>query len=219
MQESASPSSTQGKRSKPARPARKSAGNSGSTNSASEINRRINALVMLLEDKGVFEPGDFEDAVMNLKVQLGDQSGLPANTGIEARSQSEYRGPERREAPGGTRETGQDRRTPARGPAGHVSGRISSEADGHPISGVQLILRRGSPGGRSTQFRSTKSDQQGRFAFLNLPMIREGDHAESYHYDLEVRYRNRTIHDGVAMDLIAGQTLNRDFRVPVDNVE
>ena len=166
------------------------------SSTSAEINRKINALVMLLEERGVIEPGEFDDAVMNLKIQLADQmpkngkpqkpvkpaakpvkGGKPQPQGRTKGKGNEYVGPERRNPQTVTpARPGQDRRSPAKVPTGHISGTITRSSTHQSISGVQLILRRSMNGSMApTQFRSTKSDLQGRFVFLNLPLHKDSD--------------------------------------------
>jgi 5-hydroxyisourate hydrolase-like protein (transthyretin family) len=186
----------------------------------SEFSRKLNALVLLLEDKGVLEPGEFEDAVMNLKIQLADQMP-PAgkvqpgrNGGRRGRSGNDYVGPERRQVLGSDRGTGQERRT-QRTAVAHISGEILSEETGQPVSGVQLILRRTGDGGAPIQYRSTKSDMQGRYVFLNLPLSKENESVIGYIYHLEARYRNRTLHTESDLPLQPDQTIHHPLRLPL----
>ena len=176
-----------------------------------DINRRLSALVMLLEEKGILRSGEFEDAVMSLKVQFADQKPAnPRRSGIEERNGSEYRGPERRTEPGSHRNQGSERRSTGIAPFGHVAGHTLNAEDGLAISGVQLILRRGQGDSRPIQFRSTKSDKQGRFVFLNLPIAR-ADGGEMYSYDLEVRYRNQSLVTNLAIRLNEGATVTHEI--------
>lgn len=176
-----------------------------------DINRRLSALVMLLEEKGLLGPGEFEDAVMSLKVQMSDQRPSGSRgAGIEERNGSEYRGPERRTDLPASRNQGQERRVTGLAPFGHVSGHTVNGEDGQPVSGVQLILRRGQGDGRPIQFRSTKSDKQGRFVFLNLPIARS-ENGEAYSYDLEVRYRNQTLVANLPIRLNEGATVSHQI--------
>lgn len=193
-------------------------------NAGVDTNRKINALVFLLEDKGVLAPGEFEDAIMNLKVQLGDlppQNGRPRPTqggGAGAGNPNgrrgpggDYIGPERRRQLESERESGQERRDSVRTAVSHISGDVVNEEDRHPISGVQLILRRSSQTNPPIQFRSTKTDMQGRFVFLNLPLNKEGEPDQAYTYALEVRYRNRTIYSNAAVELVPAQTTHHQI--------
>jgi monoamine oxidase len=183
-------------------------------NAGTDTNRRINALVFLLEEKGILARGELEDAVMNLKVQLGDlppqAGGRPRPTqnsqGSRRGPGGDYIGPERRRQLESEREEGQERRDSVRTAVAHISGDVVNEEDRHPISGVQLILRRSSLNNPPIQFRSTKTDMQGRFVFLNLPLTKEGESDQAYTYALEVRYRNRTIYSTAAVDLKPAQT-------------
>lgn len=177
----------------------------------SDLNRRLSALVMLLESKGVLHAGEFEDAVMSLKVQFSDHKpGGSRGSGIEERNGSEYRGPERRTELASQRGQGQERRVLGIAPFGHVSGHTVNAEDSTPVSGVQLILRRGQGDARPIQFRSTKSDKQGRFVFLNLPIARS-ENGESYNYDLEVRYRNQTLVANMVIRLNEGATVSHQI--------
>ncbi|MDP2360216.1 MAG: carboxypeptidase-like regulatory domain-containing protein [bacterium] len=199
------------------------AANPAPLSAASDVSRRINALVFLLEGKGVLVPGEFEDAIMNLKVQLGDQvpaNGRPRPAGSGAgpmaqrRGGNDYIGPERRRQLDTDREEGQDRRDSVRSAVSHISGEVVSESDRHPISGVQLILRRSGANNPAIQFRSTKTDMQGRFVFLNLPLAKEAEPDSAYTYLLEVRYRNRTIYSESDVALQPGQTTHHLIQVP-----
>ena len=205
--------------------------NTSATTTAAEINRKINALVMLLEERGVIEAGEFDDAVMNLKIQLADQmpkngkpqkSAKPAKGGQQGRQKSkgkEYVGPERRNPQAHTpQRPTQDRRNPAKVPTGHISGTITRASTQQSVSGVQLILRRSMNSSTPpTQFRSTKSDLQGRFVFLNLPLHKEGDPENAYRYDLEVRYRNKTMYSESSLVLVGNQTLLHNLALDIED--
>jgi hypothetical protein len=178
-----------------------------------DLNRKINALVFLLEQKGLLVAGEFEDAIMNLKVQLGDQvpaNGRPRPGGPSQpprrSGNGDYIGPERRRQLDSERGEGLDRRDAPRAAVAHIAGEVVSEGDRHALSGVQLILRRSSQSSTPIQFRSTKTDMQGRFVFLNLPLSKESEPDAPYAYHLEVRYRNRTVHTDPDVALLPGQT-------------
>jgi len=198
------------------------AANQAPVNPAAELSRKINALVYLLEEKGVLAVGEFEDATMNLKVQLGDQvpvNGRPRAQGsgpvtANRRQGGDYIGPERRRQVDSAREEGAERRDNVRSAVAHIAGEVVGEEGRHPISGVQLILRRSSQSSAPIQFRSTKSDMQGRFVFLNLPLAKESEPDSPYTYQLEVRYRNRTVHADDDMTLLPGQTSHHIIQVP-----
>ncbi|MFA7330834.1 MAG: hypothetical protein WC326_07160 [Candidatus Delongbacteria bacterium] len=197
----------------------------------SDTNRRINALVYLLEDKGILAPGEYEDAIMNLKVQLSDlppangrprpsqgqpgqgQGGGQGGPGQRRGPGGDYIGPERRRQLDSEREGGQERRDSVRTAVAHISGDVVNDQDRHPISGVQLILRRSSQNNPPIQFRSTKTDMQGRFVFLNLPLTKEGEADQGYVYALEVRYRNRTVYSNAAVGLLPAQTTHHQIQV------
>jgi len=191
-------------------------------NAGVDTNRKISALVYLLEEKGVLAPGEFEDAIMNLKIQLGDQAppnGRPRpSTGTASARRGpggDYIGPERRRQLESEREVGQERRdNNVRAAVSHISGDVVSEEGRTPVSGVQLILRRSSLNNPPIQFRSTKTDMQGRFVFLNLPLAKEGEPDQPYIYGLEVRYRNRTVYSTPAVDLVPAQTSHHQILVP-----
>jgi len=195
-------------------------------NPSAELARKISALVFLLEDKGVLAVGEFEDAIMNLKVQLGDQmqagarprqggQGQQQGPGGNRRGGNDYIGPERRHlAESGERVDGNERRDSTRVAVAHISGEVVSEDDRHNLSGVQLILRRSSLNNPPIQFRSTKTDMQGRFVFLNLPLAKESEPDSAYTYTLEVRYRNRTVFADMEMALQPGQTHHSQLLVP-----
>ncbi len=192
-------------------------------NPSVDLSRKINALVYLLEDKGVLAHGEFEDAIMNLKVQLGDQVHAGQRPRPNAQGQqngnrrggNDYIGPERRQLrEGGERDEGNERRDSARAAVAHISGEVVSEEDRHALSGVQLILRRSSQNNAPIQFRSTKTDMQGRFVFLNLPLAKEAEPDSAYAYILEVRYRNRTVFADMEMALQPGQTHHSVLQVP-----
>lgn len=186
----------------------------------SDVARKLNALVLLLEDKGVLEPGEFEDSVMNLKVQLSDQmpaqpkggSSPVGRNGNRRGRGSEYVGPERRHELPSERSGGQERRS-QRSSVAHISGEIVNDETGQPVSGVQLILRRSGDGAAPIQYRSTKSDMQGRYVFLNLPLSKEGESVQSYNYHIEVRYRNRTLHAEGDLPLHPDQTTHHPLRL------
>ena len=191
-------------------------------NAGADTNRKISALIYLLEDKGILAPGEFEDAIMNLKIQLSDQPPQNGRTrpaqGAAATRRGpggDYIGPERRRQLEGEREEGQERRdNNVRAAVSHISGEVVGEVGRHPVSGVQLILRRSSQNNPPIQFRSTKTDMQGRFVFLNLPLTKEGESDQPYIYGLEVRYRNRTVYSTPAVDLVPSQTTHHQILVP-----
>jgi len=187
-------------------------------NAGAELARKLNALVLLLEDKGVLEPGEFEDSVMNLKIQLADQMPAtakgPGRPGGGRRGRNgEYVGPERRHGPNAERGPGQQERRTPRTAVAHIAGDIVNGETGQPVSGVQLILRRSGDGGPAIQYRSTKSDMQGRYAFLNLPLGKEGETSQSYAYHIEARYRNRTVHTEGDLPLQPDQTAHHPLRL------
>lgn len=190
-------------------------------NPAGDMTRKINALVYLLEQKGVLAVGEFEDAIMNLKVQLGDQgvpnarprNGSSAQPPARRSGGNDYIGPERRRQVESERSEGQDRRDSIRVAVAHIAGEVYSEGDRHPISGVQLILRRSSQTNPPIQFRSAKTDMQGRFVFLNLPLSKESEPEAAYAYHLEVRYRNRTVYMDPEVALQPGQTNHHQIQV------
>lgn len=190
------------------------AGSAGSP--ASELSRKMNALVLLLEEKGVLEPGEFEDSLMNLKIQLGDQMPQISRPprGRQARG-NDYIGPERRREVRGDRGKGKDRRGKMRTPVAHISGDVH-QVSGELISGAQLILRRSVEGAQPIQFRSTKSDMQGRFVFLNLPMQTDSEPYQQYSYQIEVRYRNRTLEVIREIKLVSDQTSPHHIRLQLE---
>ncbi len=202
--------------------------NAGTGSATAELNRKINALIMMLEEKGVLLPGEFEDSVMNLKIQLGDQvprqqknnsesspAPAPGPAAKEPAKNADYIGPERRAKLAGQRFNGSDRRKRMKAPVGHITGMIRNSEGHDPVNGVQLILRRSQEGGTPIQFRSTKSDIQGRFVFLNLPLTREADSAQAYRYHLEARYRNRTLNGSTLIQLIPNQTVTHNLELSV----
>ncbi len=193
------------------KPHRKPSANGGAS-AGSDLNRRINALVLLLEEKGLLEPGEFEDSLMNLKIQLGDQMpqlARPPKKGHQPRGGGNYAGPERRSS------SRQDRnfKAKSRTPVAHISGDVLNDENGDVISGAQLILRRSTEDSAPIQFRSTKSDMQGRFSFLNLPMNTDSEPVQDYIYQIEVRYRNRTLDVLRKVDLNAEQTVQQHIRL------
>jgi hypothetical protein len=213
------------------RPFRKSGRPSSAPQGSSDLTRSFNALILLLEEKGVLEPGELEDTIMNIKVQLGDQipnapapAAAPRKTSRKqrptqntAKKGPDYIGPERRDENSHT--VSKERRNPDRAPMAHVSGSVTLSETNQPVNGVQLILRRNAPGDRPIQFRSTKSDMHGRFIFLNLPLssLKQGDIEFIYH--IEVRYRNQTVDVSRALVLEQDQTTSHTVQLPGETKE
>jgi hypothetical protein len=192
-------------------------------NQVADLNRKLNALIMLLEDKGVLDAGEFEDANMNLKIQLGDQmpktaspekEKSPGARGAKKPRKTDYVGRERRTRINSKRNTEQERRTKIKSAVSHISGEANDKISGRSVSGVQLILRRSMDDKAPIQFRSTKTDMQGRYVFLNLPLSKDGSDTIDYQYQLEVRYRNQTVEANTKIDLIPDKTT--PFNIQLD---
>jgi hypothetical protein len=200
------------------RPYRKPARTSSAT---TELIQKFDALIHLLEDKNVIEAGELDDVLMNIKVQMGGVQGGQEPRGHAPRqpvtqrtadAEGVYVGLERRHELESN--ASPERRLPARAPIAHLSGNVMVADGSESVSGVQLILRRTTPGDRPTQFRSTKTDQNGRYIFLNLPLASAKLPDIVYSYHLEARYRNQTIHVSTALAFVADETLSYSVHLP-----
>jgi 5-hydroxyisourate hydrolase-like protein (transthyretin family) len=102
-------------------------------------------------------------------------------------------------------------------PRGHLTGIVRNRLTGKPVVGVNVILKRGMNADDQIQFRTTKTDMEGKYYFLNIPLAKGGDQftpaGDFYEYSLDMTYRKSSFSGRSALRLTQNQTAVFDLEL------
>lgn len=172
-----------------------------------ELKKRVDSLLDLLQEKGVLTS---EEAIGLLEPDENQpRKPQPAKRKPTANRTGNSRSSSR-----------EAQKTPVRGHGqettahGHLAGTVYDRATGKPVVGVNVILKRSQPGAEPLRYRQTKSDMEGRFFFLNLPLVRAADGngaAGDFKYSLEMIYRKDSFSGSGEIRLTSDTTAVQDL--------
>jgi hypothetical protein len=177
-----------------------------------ELKKRVDSIVDLLQEKELLTS---EEAAA-LREPTRQEKSKPAPT--KRKSSQVKPGPKphpaKRETKKRSPQTANRTQEADKTPHGHLAGTVYDRTNGKTVIGVNVILKRNHNGNPTIRYRTTKTDMEGKFFFLKLPLLRPGDdseHRDSFHYSLEMIYRQANSESTAEIELSSDSTTVQDL--------
>ncbi len=170
-----------------------------------ELKKRVDRIIDILQEKGVLNAAE-AIALYEPQNNKPGKPGKPAtakNKSVQASSHPQRSAEKENLHQGSSSDTAH----------GHLAGTVYDRQSGKPLTGVHVILKRGQDNAELHRYRTTKSDMEGRFFFLNLPLERQhtGNGNGVFRYSLEMIYRQDNFTGSGFIQLTSDQTTIQDL--------
>jgi 5-hydroxyisourate hydrolase-like protein (transthyretin family) len=177
-----------------------------------ELKKRVDSIVDLLQKKELLtseEAAALREPAKQEKSSSGSTKRKPGAQNPSPKAHSPKREPKKRSPQTANRTQVTDRT-----PHGHLAGTVYDRTNGKTVIGVNVILKRSHNGNDTIRYRTTKTDMEGKFFFLKLPLQRSTDDGETqaqFHYSLEMIYRLVNSESTEEIELASDSTTVQDL--------
>ncbi len=177
-----------------------------------ELKKRVDSIVDLLQEKELLTSD--EAAALREPTKQEKAKPAPAKRKSSQGKPNQKTHPAKRDPKKRSPQTANRSQEPDKTPHGHLAGTVYDRTNGKAVVGVNVILKRNHNGNDTIRYRTTKTDMEGKFFFLKLPLLRPGDDGEDrdrFHYSLEMIYRQANSASTAEIELSSDSTTVQDL--------